>query len=107
MVYRSLSCFFWPPTTVMNPVIYAYVICDMEGRTEENLVKEIQAMVRNIIGPIAKPDKIQIVPGLPKTRSGKIMRRILRKIAAGEGENLGDISTLLNPEVVEEIKGLV
>ena len=53
---------------------------------------------------IAKPDKIQIVPGLPKTRSGKIMRRILRKIAEGDTSNLGDISTLLNPEVVEEIK---
>ena len=59
------------------------------------------------IGAIAKPEKIVICTGLPKTRSGKIMRRILRKIAAGEGENLGDISTLLNPEVVEEIKGLV
>ncbi|HLO81734.1 MAG TPA: hypothetical protein VK166_12285, partial [Chitinophagaceae bacterium] len=57
-----------------------------------------------IIGPIAKPDRIQFVSGLPKTRSGKIMRRILRKIAEGETENLGDISTLLDPGVVEEIK---
>ena len=56
------------------------------------------------IGPIAKPDKIQIVPGLPKTRSGKIMRRILRKVAEGDTSNLGDISTLLDPTVVEEIK---
>ena len=56
------------------------------------------------IGPIAKPDRIQVVSGLPKTRSGKIMRRILRKLAAGEYDQLGDVSTLLNPEVVEEIK---
>ena len=60
-------------------------------------------MVSKSIGPIAKPDKIQFVAGLPKTRSGKIMRRILRKIASGETENLGDTSTLLNPEVVEEL----
>jgi acetyl-CoA synthetase len=59
--------------------------------------------VARIIGPIAKPDKIQIVPGLPKTRSGKIMRRILRKIAEGESKNFGDTSTLLDPNVVEEI----
>ena len=64
----------------------------------------IHATVSRIIGPIAKPDKIQFVPGLPKTRSGKIMRRILRKIAEGETENLGDTSTLLDPGVVEEIK---
>ena len=56
------------------------------------------------IGPIAKPDRVQVVSGLPKTRSGKIMRRILRKLAAGEYDQLGDVSTLLNPEVVEEIK---
>ena len=61
-------------------------------------------MVTKVIGPIAKPDKIQIVSGLPKTRSGKIMRRILRKIASLEFENLGDISTLLDPSVVEDIK---
>jgi acetyl-CoA synthetase len=61
-------------------------------------------MVRNSIGPFAKPDKIQIVPGLPKTRSGKIMRRILRKIAEGDFSNFGDTSTLLDPDVVEEIK---
>lgn len=92
------------PHDIKGQGIYAYVICDMEGRTEENLVKEIQDMVRNIIGPIAKPDKIQIVPGLPKTRSGKIMRRILRKVAEGDTSNLGDTSTLLDPEVVEQIK---
>jgi acetyl-CoA synthetase len=60
--------------------------------------------VAKTIGPIAKPDRIQVVSGLPKTRSGKIMRRILRKLAAGEYDQLGDVSTLLNPEVVEEIK---
>jgi len=60
--------------------------------------------VARIIGPFAKPDVIQVVPGLPKTRSGKIMRRILRKVAEGDTSNLGDTSTLLNPEVVEDIK---
>ena len=92
------------PHDIKGQGIYAYVICDMEGRTEANLKKEIQDMVRNIIGPIAKPDKIQIVSGLPKTRSGKIMRRILRKIAEGDTSNLGDTSTLLDPSVVDEIK---
>lgn len=92
------------PHEIKGQGIYAYVICDMEGRTEENLIKEIQGTVRNIIGPIAKPDKVQIVSGLPKTRSGKIMRRILRKIAEGDTSNLGDTSTLLDPSVVEEIK---
>jgi acetyl-CoA synthetase len=60
-------------------------------------------MVSKIIGPIAKPDKIQIVPGLPKTRSGKIMRRILRKVAEGVTDSMGDTSTLLDPEVVDQI----
>ena len=66
--------------------------------------EEILATVTKSIGSIVKPDKIQVVRGLPKTRSGKIMRRILRKIAEGEFANLGDTSTLLDPEVVEEIK---
>ncbi|MGF1635582.1 MAG: acetate--CoA ligase, partial [Cyclobacteriaceae bacterium] len=83
--------------------IYAFVIADMSDRTEANLKREIRASVNNIIGPIAKPDLIQIVPGLPKTRSGKIMRRILRKIAEGATENFGDTSTLLDPGVVEDI----
>lgn len=91
------------PHEVKGQGIYAFVICDMEGRTEENLKNEIRHTVSNIIGPIAKPDKVQIVPGLPKTRSGKIMRRILRKVASGESDQLGDTSTLLNPEVVEAI----
>jgi acetyl-CoA synthetase len=60
-------------------------------------------LVAKTLGPICKPEKIQITTGLPKTRSGKIMRRILRKVAAGEFENLGDISTLLNPECVQEV----
>ena len=92
------------PHEIKGQGIYAYVICDMEGRSEESLQAEIKQTVTKIIGPIAKPDKIQIVPGLPKTRSGKIMRRILRKIAAGETDQLGDTSTLLNPDVVEAIK---
>ncbi|MEX2514022.1 MAG: acetate--CoA ligase [Cyclobacteriaceae bacterium] len=96
------------PHKVKGQGIYAYVICDMKNRTEENLVGEIKDTVTKIIGPIAKPDKIQIVPGLPKTRSGKIMRRILRKVAEGNMDNLGDTSTLLDPEVVEIIiKGRV
>lgn len=91
------------PHDIKGQGIYAYAICDMEGRSEESLKNEIRETVSKIIGPIAKPDQVQIVPGLPKTRSGKIMRRILRKIAAGEIDQLGDTSTLLNPEVVEAI----
>jgi acetyl-CoA synthetase len=91
------------PHEVKGQGIYAYVICDMSHRTEENLVNEIKDMVSKIIGPIAKPDKIQIVPGLPKTRSGKIMRRILRKVAEGSTDSMGDTSTLLDPDVVTAI----
>jgi acetyl-CoA synthetase len=91
------------PHDIKGQGIYAFVIADMEGRTEENLENEIRQMVANIIGAIAKPDKIQLVPGLPKTRSGKIMRRILRKIGEGVTDDFGDTSTLLDPEVVEEI----
>jgi acetyl-CoA synthetase len=91
------------PHEIKGQGIYAYVICDMTNRTEANLVNEIKGMVSKMIGPIAKPDKIQIVPGLPKTRSGKIMRRILRKIAEGSLDSMGDTSTLLDPEVVEKI----
>jgi acetyl-CoA synthetase len=92
------------PHDIKGQGIYAFVICDMEDRSEDNLKNEIRNTVTKIIGPIAKPEVIQIVPGLPKTRSGKIMRRILRKIAQGDTSNLGDTSTLLNPDVVEEIK---
>jgi len=84
--------------------IYAFVIDDHNRKDTDELKKEIIATVNKYMGPIAKPDKIQIVKGLPKTRSGKIMRRILRKIAEGDTDNLGDISTLLDPGVVEEIK---
>ena len=91
------------PHEIKGQGIYAYVICDMEGMPEESLIEGIKQTVTRIIGPIAKPDIIQIVPGLPKTRSGKIMRRILRKIAAGDTKNMGDTSTLLNPEVVDAI----
>jgi acetyl-CoA synthetase len=91
------------PHEIKGQGIYAFVIADMEGRTEESLENEIRSTVNNIIGPIAKPDKVQIVPGLPKTRSGKIMRRILRKIGEGVTDDFGDTSTLLDPEVVEQI----
>jgi acetyl-CoA synthetase len=92
------------PHDIKGQGIYAYVIAPSSQKDHEALKKEIVAEVNKIIGPIAKPDKIQIVSGLPKTRSGKIMRRILRKIAEGDVNNLGDISTLLDPGVVEEIK---
>jgi len=92
------------PHDIKGQGIYAYVICNDLSAGEEALRKEIVQTVAKIIGPIAKPDKIQFVKGLPKTRSGKIMRRILRKIAEGETANLGDTSTLLDPAVVEEIK---
>ncbi|CAG5069531.1 Acetyl-coenzyme A synthetase [Dyadobacter sp. CECT 9623] len=84
--------------------IYAYVIAENEVDDEEMFRKDIAATVARIIGPIAKPDKVQFVTGLPKTRSGKIMRRILRKISEGDVNNLGDTSTLLDPAVVEDIK---
>jgi len=84
--------------------IYAFVITEKKHPEDELAKKDILETVTRIIGPIAKPDKIQFVNGLPKTRSGKIMRRILRKIAEGETENLGDTSTLLDPSIVDEIK---
>jgi len=84
--------------------VYAFVICHSTPNDEQALRKEINALVQKNVGAIAKADKIQFVSGLPKTRSGKIMRRILRKIAAGESDDLGDISTLLDPSVVNEIK---
>ena len=70
----------------------------------DNLKRELAVHVRKVVGPIATPDKMQFAPGLPKTRSGKIMRRILRKIAEGETDNLGDTSTLADPAVVEDLK---
>lgn len=91
------------PHDVKGQGIYAYVICEKIHNNPELERKDIQATVARIIGPIAKPDKIQFVSGLPKTRSGKIMRRILRKVAEGDTSNLGDTSTLLDPTVVESI----
>ncbi len=96
------------PHDIKGQGIYAYVISTKQNDDLEMLKKEILAEVTKIIGPIAKPDKIQVVRGLPKTRSGKIMRRILRKVAEGEINNLGDTSTLLDPSVVDDIvKGRV
>ena len=92
------------PHPIKGQGIYAYVITSSMIDDVTVFEKEVLSVVTREIGPIAKPDKIQIVSGLPKTRSGKIMRRILRKIAEGDTSNLGDISTLLNPEVVDEIK---
>ena len=92
------------PHDLKGQGIYAFVICYDKPAEEDKLRKEILDTVSKLIGPIAKPDKIQFVSGLPKTRSGKIMRRILRKIAEGDTENLGDTSTLLDPSVVDEIK---
>jgi len=92
------------PHAIKGSGIYAYVICDELTDAElANIEKEIRATVTKFIGPIAKPDMIQIVSGLPKTRSGKIMRRILRKIGEGDASNLGDTSTLLDPGVVDDI----
>lgn len=91
------------PHDIKGQGIYAYVIVPQTTKTEEELRREIVAEVVKMIGSIAKPDKIQIVIGLPKTRSGKIMRRILRKVAEGDVSNLGDTSTLLDPMVVDDI----
>ena len=94
------------PHDVKGNALYGFVILKESGeyRDRANLTKEINQHISDHIGPIAKLDKIQFVPGLPKTRSGKIMRRILRKIAEGDFSNFGDTTTLLNPEVVDEIK---
>jgi len=91
------------PHDVKGNALYAYVILKDDAQSETDLRTEVCKVVSDKIGPIARPDKIQFVPGLPKTRSGKIMRRILRKIASEDTSNLGDTSTLLNPEVVEDI----
>ena len=91
------------PHDIKGQGIYAYVITDDKPSDAEMFRKDILATVSRVIGPIAKPDKIQFVSGLPKTRSGKIMRRILRKIAESDTGNMGDTSTLLDPSVVDEI----
>jgi acetyl-CoA synthetase len=92
------------PHDIKGQGLYAFVICTGEVNDAEKLRLEVKEIVAEKIGPFARPDKIQIVPGLPKTRSGKIMRRILRKIAEGDISNLGDTTTLLDPGVVEQIK---
>ena len=94
------------PHDIKGNALYGFVILKESGQTRDrdNLSKEINQQISDHIGPIAKLDKIQFVTGLPKTRSGKIMRRILRKIAEGDYSNFGDTSTLLNPEIIEEIK---
>jgi len=91
------------PHSVKGQGIYAFVTCNDHSKTEEVITAEIKEMVNKIIGPIARPDVIQIVTSLPKTRSGKIMRRILRKIVENDIANIGDTSTLLNPECVDVI----
>ncbi len=93
------------PHDIKGQGIYAYIVYDSTHQEEQNLTRQdIAQTVTRIIGAIARPDKIQFVNSLPKTRSGKIMRRILRKIAEGETDSIGDTSTLLDPSVVEEIK---
>ncbi len=91
------------PHKIKGQGIFAFVIADLNERSEKSVCTEIKDTVRQIIGPIAKPDEVMIVSGLPKTRSGKIMRRILRKIASGQLDNFGDTSTLLNPDIVDSI----
>lgn len=91
------------PHPIKGEAICAYAIVDLTDRSEPNLIREIKETVTRIIGPIARPEQVVLVPGLPKTRSGKIMRRILRSIAAGDTTSFGDTSTLINPEVVGEI----
>nr|HMQ45432.1 acetyl-coenzyme A synthetase [Mariniflexile sp.] len=93
------------PHDVKGNALYGFVILKDFGETRvhDNLRNEINQIISEHIGPIAKLDKIQFTQGLPKTRSGKIMRRILRKIACKDTSNLGDTSTLLNPEVVQDI----
>ena len=92
------------PHEIKGNALMAFIIMYDKSDDNENIKKEINQLISNSIGPIAKPEKVIVVSGLPKTRSGKIMRRILRKFANNDMENLGDTSTLLNPEIVNEIK---
>ena len=91
------------PHEIKGNALYGFVTLKSQSENITKIKNEINSLISKKIGPIAKLDKIQITTGLPKTRSGKIMRRILRKIASNQTENLGDISTLLNPDVVQEI----
>jgi acetyl-CoA synthetase len=98
---RSTFSSSWPLTCIhLSEFKY-------DPNNEAALAKELALQVRTSIGPFAAPKKIFIVPDLPKTRSGKIMRRITRKIVAGEGDQLGDLSTLAEPAVVDQIKAIV
>lgn len=91
------------PHSIKGQALMAFVICTEEIKDVAKLESEVKEIVQKMIGPIAKPDRIQIVEGLPRTRSGKIMRRILRKIVENDISNIGDTSTLLNPEIVDKI----
>ncbi len=91
------------PHQLKGQGIYAYVTLNSDVELTPELEKELKTHVRQQIGPIATPDVIQFADGLPKTRSGKIMPRILVKIASGDGENLGDTSTLADPSVVDAL----
>jgi len=91
------------PHEIKGQSIYAYVTLKAGFEKSEDLKKELAAHVRSVIGPIATPEKIQWADGLPKTRSGKIMRRILKKVAANELADLGDTSTLADPAVVNDL----
>jgi acetyl-CoA synthetase len=92
------------PHQIKGQCLFAFVACNSAPQDESHLRSEINKIVSEKIGSFAKPEYVCVVSGLPKTRSGKIMRRIIRKIAEGEPDKIGDITTLLNPEVVEEIK---
>jgi acetyl-CoA synthetase len=92
------------PHEIKGQAIHAYVTLNKDEEGSDGIRQELNQTVRREIGALATPERIQFAPVLPKTRSGKIMRRILRKIAEGDFSNFGDISTLLNPEIVEEIK---
>ena len=89
------------------PLIVLYSEFKFDPADEPGLVKELVLQVRKVIGPFAAPKKIYVAPDLPKTRSGKIMRRILRKIIAGEGDQLGDLSTISEPGIVDIVKAKV
>ena len=91
------------PQSIKGNGLYCYVTLNADERETGDLERDLKLWVRKQIGPIATPDIIQFSPGLPKTRSGKIMRRILRKIAANEPDNLGDTTTLADPSVVESL----
>ena len=91
------------PHPIKGQAIYAFVTPNSNVEQTPELLAELRIHVRTEIGPIASPDAIQYAPGLPKTRSGKIMRRVLRKIAANDFENFGDTSTLADPSVVDDL----